>query len=137
MNPSKWISAFQAVQSISPEEEQKSLCLADAWKLLWHPWARHRREPEEQLQDGQCPVGWKGHSPVPNPVCGLSLHCSHGMRQGREGKLFAVNFCKPVRELCKHLICTVWDVISAASQGKTFLSCWQLCTHVETRHSHQ
>lgn len=57
--------------------------------------------------------------------------------RSREGKLFAVNFCKHIREWCKHLICTVWDVISAGSQGKTFLSCWQSCTHVETRHPHQ
>lgn len=101
MNANKQIFAFQAVQSISPDEEQKSLCLADAWKLFWHPQARHKRQPEGQLQDGQLEgagrdwkglegtgKGWQGHSSVPLPVCGLSLHCSHGMREaGRESFL--------------------------------------------------
>lgn len=104
MNPSKWIFAFQAVQSISPDEKQKSLCLADVWKLFWHPQARHKRQPEEELQDGQCPAPLLSSKP----------------RQGREGELSAVNLCEHIREWCKHLICTVWDVISAGSLGKTF-----------------
>lgn len=77
----------------------------------------------------QCGVRWKGHSPVQKPYVGFDLHCSHLCERGRKGKLFAMHFCKHIKELCQRPVCTMWRVISAAPESKTFLCCLQLCTH--------
>lgn len=103
--------------------------------------ARYKRRPEEQLQD-DLPVGsarWAGRgSPqFRNSTWGSACTAATDVREGRKGKLFALNFHKHIRELCRHPICTVWHVISAGSKCKTFLRCLRLHTHVETRHLHQ
>lgn len=102
---------------------------------------RCRRWPEEQLWD-DLPVGsaqWAGRGTPQfrKSMWGPACTAATDMREGRKVKLFAMNFCKHIRELCRHPICIVWHIISAGSEDKTFLHCLQLCTHVETRHLHQ
>lgn len=102
---------------------------------------RCKRWPEKKLQDA-LPMGsawWAGRgSPqFRNSMWGSAYTAAADVRDGRKGKLFAMNIRKHIRELCWHPICTVWHVISAGSECKTFLCCLQLCTHVETRHLHQ
>lgn len=124
---------------VSPDEAQRPLCLTDAWELFWHP------QGQMQKMSWRAAAGWsssargagRGTSQFRNSIWGSGCTAATDLREGRKGKLFAVNFCKHIRELCWHPVCTVWRVFSAGSECKTFLHSLQLCTHVETIHLHQ
>lgn len=106
----------------------ESLGPTDAWELFWHPQGQMIKDGLK----GSCRMicQWAGSNTPQfrNNMWGSPCTAATSVREGRKGKLFAMDFCKHIRELCWHPTGPVGHVISAGCKHKTFLHCLQLHT---------